>query len=115
TRGARLLWSGAWLLYCIHVAAAFHYAHHWSHAEAIRSVEEQSGFGEGIFVSYVFTLLWTADVIWWWLSPGSYVRRPRAVGIAIHGFMAFIIFNGAVIFAAGPARWLGIACFALLG
>jgi hypothetical protein len=115
TRGARLLWTCAWLMYCVHVAAAFHQVHHWSHAEAVRSVEEQSGFGEGIFASYFFTLLWTADVMWWWLSSRNYLRRPALAGWSIHGFMAFIILNGSVIFAAGPARWLGIACFVLLG
>src|SRR5437899_1862337 len=31
TRGARLLWTCAWLTYCVHVALAFHFAHHWSH------------------------------------------------------------------------------------
>jgi hypothetical protein len=115
TRGVRLLWTCTWLIYCAHVALAFHQVHHWSHAEAVRSVEEQSGFGEGIFASYFFTLLWTIDVIWWWLSSATYARRPQALGWTIHAFMAFIIFNGAAIFASGPARWLGVAIFALLG
>ncbi len=111
----RLLWTCAWLIYCAHVALAFQEFHHWSHAEAMRSVAEQSGFGEGIFASYFFTLLWTLDVMWWWFSPVSYALRPRALGVAIHGYMAFIIFNGAVVFAAGPARWVGIAVFSLFG
>jgi hypothetical protein len=115
TNRVRLLWSGACLVYCSHVALAFHYFHHWSHVEAMRNVEEQSGSGWGIFVSYFFTLLWITDVFWWWRSPVSYLRRPRAVGFAVHAFMAFIIFNGAVIFAAGPVRWLGILVFTILG
>ncbi len=58
-RLARLLWSLAWLAYVIHLAMAFHYAHGWSHADAMRHVEDEAGVGEGIFVSHLFTLLWS--------------------------------------------------------
>ena len=30
----RRLWTAGWLVYLGHVAAAFHFVHHWSHADA---------------------------------------------------------------------------------
>src|SRR5262245_50603664 len=42
-RLARLCWTLAWLTYLIHLAMAFHFAHHWSHTEAMRHTEEVSG------------------------------------------------------------------------
>lgn len=112
---ARLLWTLACGAYLVHVAVAFEYAHHWSHAEAFEHVRQASGFGEGIFVSYFFTLLWTVDVIWWWIDRVCYERRPRWLNIAIHGFMVFIIINATIIFESGPIRWIGIAVLIGLG
>ena len=115
-RAARLSWSLAWLAYVIHVLLAFHHAHGWSHSHAMRHTEEVSHFAEGIFVSHFFTVLWGADVAWWWMTSDSYVRRPVVLGWAIHAFMAFIILNGTVIFESGPVRWVGaVASVALIG
>jgi hypothetical protein len=92
-----------------------HFYHHWSHADAYRHTEEVSGVGWGIFVSHLFTLLWTADVAWWWLSPASHAIRPAWITRGLHGFMAFIIFNGTVVYEEGPIRYFGLAMFAVLG
>jgi hypothetical protein len=113
-RPARACWTVAWACYLVHLGMAFHYHHHWSHEEAFRHVEEGSGFGPGIFVSYAFTLLWTADVIWWWVRPASHARRPAWLRRSLYGFMAFVVFNGAVVFAQGAVRWVGAAAFLLL-
>jgi hypothetical protein len=113
-RAGRLLWSLACLVYLAHVALAFHHYHGWSHAEAVRHVERESGFGPGIFVSYLFTLAWAADAGWWLLGPLEYAARPAWVGRVLHAFLAFVIFNGSVVYASGPARWLGVGLFALL-
>src|SRR4051794_12123767 len=76
-RLARLLWTCAWAVYLVHVGVAFHLAHGWSHAHAVESTRARSGVGEGIYVSHLFTLLWTIDVAWWWLRPDAYaVRSP---------------------------------------
>ena len=104
--GARLIWSLACAAYLIHVATAFEYAHHWSHAAAFQHVKDSSGVGEGIFVSYFFTALWTFDACWRWLSRCSYEARPCWLGWAIHGFMVFIIVNGTVIYEDGVIRWV---------
>jgi hypothetical protein len=105
---ARLAWTLACAAYLVHVGLAFEYAHRWSHGEAFRHVEVVSGYGEGIFVSYLFTLVWAADVLWWWMDAEVYRQRPRWIGWAVHGFMVFVIVNATVIFESGPTRWVGV-------
>jgi len=105
---ARVCWIWAAILFVIHVAVAFHFRHQWSHASAFESVRLASGDGRGIFVSYAFTLLWIMDAGWWWFSPATYLNRSVWVSRGVHAFMGFIIFNGTVIFADGPSRWVGI-------
>lgn len=111
---ARLLWSCACLTFLVHVALAFHYAHGWSHARAMAHTEEVSGFGPGIFFSHLFSLLWAADVLCWWLWPKWYSSRSRTIDLWLHGYMLFIVFNGTVVFETGTARLLGVCLFAEL-
>jgi hypothetical protein len=91
------------------------FAHHWSHAHAVQHTQERSGFGEGIYVSHFFSLVWTLDVLWWWLAPAGYARRSPWLDRPLHAFMAFIIFNGTVVFESGLIRWAGAGMFAVLG
>jgi hypothetical protein len=114
-RLARWCRTLAWAAYLVHLGMAFHYYHHWSHADAVRHTREVSGVGEGIYVSHLFTLAWTADVAAWWLRPGAYAARPAWVGRLLHGFMAFVIFNATVVYETGPIRWAGLLLFAWLG
>jgi hypothetical protein len=119
------LLRGAWTLGCAcfvaHVVSAFHFQHHWSHtaayAETARRTEESFGvaWGGGLYLNYLFTLLWIGDVGWWWSAPASYTRRPRGLDAALLGFMAFMAFNGAIVFATGLVRWLGLAVACSLG
>ena len=113
-RIARWCWTFANLYFLTHVAAAFNFYHHWSHRNAFERTRAISGSGYGLYVSYVFTILWTADVAWWWLQPKRYASRAIWIGRALHIFMLFIIFNGTVIFASGPIRVAGIISFALV-
>jgi hypothetical protein len=112
---ARWCWSLACAVYLVHVGVAFHYAHGWSHEQAVRHVRDVSGVGEGIYASYLFTLLWTADVVFWWLSPGCYAARGPWIDRLLHGFLAFMIFNATVVFETGFIRWAGAAGFTALG
>jgi hypothetical protein len=114
-RLARSCWTIAWLTYLVHLAMAFHYAHDWSHADAMRHTEEVSGFGPGIFVSHLFTLVWTLDVLSWWLRPEWYATRSIWIDRILHGFMLFVVFNGTVVFEQGLIRWAGALMFAWLG
>lgn len=113
-RAARAAWTFgcAWFLAHVLCAFAFHYG--WSHDVAVAETERQTrevvgrGFGGGLFVSYAFTALWAADVLWWWLDAEGRARRPRALDLAWHAFFFFIVFNGTIVFERGPARWLGV-------
>jgi hypothetical protein len=113
-RLARWCWTFAWATYLVHLAMAFHYYHHWSHADAMRHTEDRSGFGIGIVVSDLFTLAWSADVVWWWLAPGRYAQRPAWIGRCWHGFMVFVIFNATVVYEEGLIRWAGLGLLAWL-
>jgi hypothetical protein len=113
-RLARLCWTLAWAAYLVHLAMAFHHYHHWSHPDAVRHTREVSGIGEGIYVSHLFTVLWTIDVAFWWLRPERYAVRSAKLTAALHAFMAFVIFCGTVVYESGPIRWLGVALFAWL-
>lgn len=117
TRFAVAAWS--WVLaaamFVLHLGVAFQFAHRWSHTNAFRHVQETAGFGPGIFVSYLFTLVWVADVLWLLLAPAGYAARPRWVGSAVHGFLAFVTFNGTVVYVSGWIRWMALAVFVALG
>jgi hypothetical protein len=113
-RFARWCWTWALIAYLVHLAMAFHYFHHWSHAHAFEHTRQASGLGEGIYFSYFFSLLWSADTSWWWLRPTKYAARRAWLHRLIYAFLLFIVFNGTVVFAAGPVRWAGAATTAAL-
>jgi hypothetical protein len=112
---ARLCWSLGWVTYLVHVGMAFHYYHEWSHAQAIEHTEQVSGFGPGIYASHGFTLVWTLDVVFWWLWPERYAARPGWIDALLHGFMVFIVFNATVVYGSGFIRWVGAALVGALG
>jgi hypothetical protein len=112
---ARRFWALACAAFLAHVAVSFEFAHHWSHAAAFDHVKQASGYGEGIFVSYFFTLVWCADAVWWCAGPASYSERPRWIGWSVHLFMMFIIINGTVVFESGVIRWVSAAVLSALG
>ena len=101
--------------YLLHVLAAFHFEHGWSHRHAAlvtsRRTEEMVGVSSeaGLWLNYLFTAIFAADVVWWWANPAGYTRRPRWLAGTVHGFLAFMFFNGTVVFGNGLARALGIA------
>ena len=99
----RLCWAGACALLWVHIAVAFHLGHGWSHRAAWEHTRTVGGYGDGIFVNYAFALVWTADAAWALAAPGSYRTRSRWLHGAVHGFLAFVVFNAAVVFATTPA------------
>ena len=111
-RLARWCWTLAWAAYAVHVGMAFHHYHHWSHADAVRHTRAVSGVGAGVYISYLFSLVWALDVAWWWLLPTAYAARPAWVGWLLHGLMAFVVFCGTVVYESGPIRWAGGVLFA---
>ena len=111
---ARWCWTLGATAFVVHVATAFASIHGWSHSAAFDHVADVSGFGPGIFVSYAFSLLWIGDAVWWWLNRTSYDHRPTGVTSSLHAFMAFIVFNGTVVYETGSVRWAGAMMFAVL-
>jgi hypothetical protein len=109
---ARWAWALGSAAFCVHVTTAFDRVHGWSHVAAIQHVESVSGFGAGLFVSYAFTALWVADAGWWMVAPASYDARPAWFDRGIHAFMAFVVFNGTVVYETGLIRQAGIVIFA---
>lgn len=118
--GSRRAWTAGCLAYLLHVACAFQYYHHWSHAEAYEATARQTAdvvgldWGGGLYFNYAFTFLWVADVCWWWIDMGGYLARPRLIEWSMHGFLGFIAFNATVVFATGFSRWFGITSCVLL-
>jgi len=111
---ARLVWTFGLLTLLVHLTLAFDLAHGWSHAAAVEHVREVGGFGGGIVVNYLFAAVWLADVIWWWAKPASHANRPRWVGWAIHGFLAFVVVNATVVFGPPERRVWYAAALGLL-
>ena len=121
SRGFRLLWTATLLMLVVHVACAYQFRHHWSHAAAYadtaRRSEELLGtpVGSGLYWNDALLVWWTVDVAWMWAMPASYRGRPRWWSWSLAGFLAFMMVNAAIVFAAGPARWMGVVgCMALL-
>jgi hypothetical protein len=110
-RMIRWYWTLGLICYLVHVAVAFHYFHQWSHGVAVEYTQRTSGFGSGIYASYLFSLVWLADVLMAWMSPQKYANRNRFQTYSIHLFLLFMVFNGAIVFASGPTRWISLAVF----
>jgi hypothetical protein len=104
----------------VHVGIAFDLVHHWSHRAAYEETARQTAgvtglnWGGGIYANDALLLVWVVDVLWWWGNPESYKSRPRSMMWSIHGFLAFMWFNAAVIFAHGWMRWAGLAGFLMV-
>jgi hypothetical protein len=111
----RAAWTLGTLAAIVHIALAFHLHHGWSHAAALADTARQTAavtgraWGGGVYVNYAFATAWTGDVLWWWLSPLSFRRRPRGLDVAIRAFLWLMFVNGAFVFVRGPMRWIGAA------
>ena len=121
-REARLAWSVGCVLLWLHLAAAFHFFHDWSHEAAYeataRDTEAVLGwpFGAGVYFNYLFAVVWTVDVVWWWkVGPRAPLDRSIWLKLVVHGFLLFMVFNATVPFGSGGVRWVAAGGFVLLG
>ncbi len=103
-----------------HVTCAFHFYHGWSHsaayAETARQTAELVGknWGGGLYLNYLFALVWVAEVIGSWISPKGHIQRPDWLLWTMRAFFFFMIFNGTVLFPSGMVRWFGfVLCLVL--
>lgn len=85
-------------MYLIHVACAFEFFYGWSHTTAYRETARQTqalfgvDWGGGLYLNYVFTLLWTGECVAAW--RGTSLSRARA---GVHAFLAFMVVNATVV------------------
>jgi len=121
---ARWAWTLGFAFYLAHVGCAFAFVHHWSHVDAtwhtVLRTYELTGWlwPGGIWINYFFTLLWGADVIYWWSRLDRYDGRPARLRWFVHAFFVFMIFQAGVVFASGATRWAtlaGLSMVALFG
>ena len=120
-RLARVSWTLGCALLWVHVTAAFHFVHHWSHAEALRFTAEQSArltgarAGWGIYLNYLLMLVWAGDCAWWWLAGiNAYRARHRAITFLMHAFLLFMMVNATVVFASSITRGIALCVLAAL-
>lgn len=119
-RVGRAAWTTGVVLALLHVALAFHLVYDWSHEAAVAATVQQTierfgwGWRGGIYVNYVFVTLWLADVCWWWVAPASHASRSLRLERTRLALFAFMFLNGAIIFAAGIGRLVGIASLVLV-
>jgi hypothetical protein len=115
---SRVAWTIGAILSLVHSLAAFasfyDFRHDIARSETVRQTAALTGieFSGGIYINYLFLAVWAADAAWWWINPRAYARRPRGLSLSIRAFIFFIIVNGAVVFADGWARSIGIAAVA---
>ena len=120
-RAARVAWTAGVLFALVHAAAAFHVHHAWSHRQALASTASQTAavtglaWSGGLYVNYAFLTMWAADTCYWWRSPSAYRTLPAWFQTARALTFLFMFFNGAVVFAHGATRWLGLVCIGMAG
>ena len=119
-------WVSPWLLTCgwglfvSHVVLSFGVHYDWSHAtayaETAAQTEALTGWrtGGGLYLNILFGVVWGLEACWWWLAPEHYATRSHRVELAMRTVFLFMIVNGAVVFVAGPRRWLGLAIVGVL-
>jgi hypothetical protein len=115
----RVAWTAGCFFAWLHVAAAFHYFHGWSYAQAAEETSRRTAevigrtWGGEIWFNFAFVGLWGIDAAWRWLKP--HWSDPLAAASAmIQLFLLFIAFNATVVFEDGGTRVAGIAGFAAL-
>jgi hypothetical protein len=102
-RRARLTATVGLSFYLLHVWAAFEYSYEWSHARAYAETARQTAelyrlyWGGGLYLNYLFTAVWVGDCAWWWRQREDRYHRPRAVTIAVHGFLMFMFINATLV------------------
>lgn len=118
---ARLWWTAGFVLYLVHIAAAFQFVHHWSHAAAYRHTAQQTydkigiEWGGGLYFNYAFTMAWLVDVMLLWTQGPFRTGYAQWLRLVWYTFFVFMVINATVVFGSGPVRWLSLATLVVLG
>lgn len=115
-RFARWFWTCGLVVFVAHVILAFHYLHRWSHAAAYEHVAkrtaELTGFasGVGLYINYLFLVLWLADTTLWWRDLRWSQRRLPYW--SVQAVFAFLMVQATAVF--GPPFWIPITIAAVI-
>jgi hypothetical protein len=91
------------------MAIALDVRHGWSHQSALEATARQTAavygieWGGGVYVNYLFVIIWLAEAWWWRMDPKSYARKSPVLAWTLRAFYFIVIVNAAIVFA-GPAR-----------
>ena len=97
-----------------HIVIALAINNDWNHAIAWRVTEERTrelfgvGWGGAVAANYAFLAYWAVDLWRWRTNPEALARQPALISWASRAFVLGIIVPAAIVFAAGPRRWLGV-------
>jgi hypothetical protein len=110
---ARAVSAAGLALAIIHTLLAFDVFHAWSHTHAVESTARQTAAvfgvraGAGVYVNYLFFGVWLLDLFMWQRASAA-----RMTTWVIRAFYLLIVVNGAVVFAAGWRRVVGVCVVA---
>lgn len=109
-RLSRGVWTGGLIVFLAHVAAAFHFQHHWDHTAAFEHTRQRTlaltgwDSGVGLYLNELMAVWWLIDTVLWWRDHNWPARRlPQ---LALHAFFAFMTVNATVVF--GPPGWWAV-------
>ena len=116
----RALWSFAAIALLIHSGCAFvlihEGRHHLAWEHTARRTEELTGWrwGGGLVVNEILLAWWLMDAAFlWWPAAREWLGR-RGYRVALHAFVAFLMFNATVVFGPPLYRWAGVPVAATL-
>jgi hypothetical protein len=115
-RTLAMLWLVGACLALGHSFGALFTFHHGSQTEALESTAQQTEkllgfrFAAGLYINYLFVLVWMLDAVLRLIVPARYDRFPSVYRVVVLGFLVFIAINGAVVFKEGWMRTIGVAC-----
>ena len=121
TRLIGWLWLLGALFALAHSVSALMTFHHGSQEAALESTAAQTEqllgfrFGAGLYINYLFVVVWLADAAFRLLGPSRYASLPSWYRLLVIGFLVFIAINGAIVFKSGWIRIIGIGCVCMLG
>ena len=113
-----VVWTAGCLLFLLHVWAAFQFRHGWSHSDAYRHTAEQTAaltgwhWGGGLYLNYLFTVLWVLDVAADWRAYCIQQVRHRWFPTGLRWFLAFMMVNATLVF--GHSGWWVVALLLVL-
>jgi hypothetical protein len=117
---AKSFWLIGSLLSLLHAIATMAFYHQFQHSLAYQDTAHQTeqaigvAVGFGIWLNYLFVMVWLMDALWMNGLTNGYLARHRVFNWLTYGFLCFIAINGAIVFESGPVRWGGIVALLAL-